>query len=180
MSSVKKLTSRVQAGRKLDVDAAKALIKAAVADGKVDAASELAPIKDLFRSSSVESTRTGKQLLEAFVSEAQRPGAKAKELASAAVSKVVDTTSEAALMPLYDKYKGTKSDGTTRYTHAHEANEDIEARRLAVMLSLQNYLSRGNLHRDLVAIFSPRKAGRLENDPLSGLREYLASHYPPK
>src|SRR5689334_1086212 len=93
MSDVKSLVGKILTGQvKLDVPTAQKLIKKVSSDEKVDGASELAPLKELFSGdkfkSSVQGSAVGKRMLEGFMLNATRVHDKVGDARSPEVGKL--------------------------------------------------------------------------------------------
>jgi hypothetical protein len=197
MSDVKALVGKLLTGQvKLDVPTAQQLIKKVSSDERIDRASELAPLKELFAGdqfkSSVDGTTSGKRMLQGFVINAGKVHDKVgdakssdvRQLKSLSVDYTLQLLSKEAVQSLLHEYKGTTADnphydsvGST--TSIKEVTpQHAEAWRQAAVKDERKYLEGGRVRH----FFQRLGVGKdfinkvYENDPQDYIRRYLETY----
>lgn len=197
MSDVKALVGRILTGQvKVDVSTAEKIIAQVSKDGRVEGASELAPLKDLFAGDQfkpgVEGTTSGLRMLQGFVVNAARVHASAGDaqspevgkLKSLAVDFTVQILSKEAVLDLLKLYRGTTADdphydSVNSTTSIREVTPKLaEAWRKAAEKDLTKYLEGGPVKRFLMGLGVGKDFLRevYEKDPQDYIRRYLETY----
>jgi hypothetical protein len=197
MSNVKAMVGKLLTGQlKLDVPTAAKIIEEASRDERIDAAAELAPLKELFSGdnfkASVDGTTSGKTMLKGFLVNAARvhdragdgKSAEVRGLKSLSVEYTAGLVSKDAVRELLGLYRGTTADdphydSVDSTSSIREVTPAVaEAWRKAAEKDLTKYLEGGPVSRFLMRV----GVGKdfidkvYENDPQDYIRRYLETY----